>query len=150
MSEHGDDLSEAGLAALRRLSIDELRSAWRSRFRDAPPQLRSKDLFVRAFVHRLELRRAGVAPGLHRKRLLALAERFAVNADYAPASRPAIAPGTAFIRDWHGKRHVVFATPEGYRYGEKIYASLSAVAFAITGTKWSGPKFFKPTTPASL
>jgi hypothetical protein len=100
---------------------------------------------VRAFVHRLELRRAGLAPGVHKKRLLALAERFAADEDYNPASRPTIAPGTAFILDWHGKRYVVFATPEGFRYGEKIYASLSAVAFAITGTKWNGPKFFRPT-----
>jgi hypothetical protein len=40
MAEHGDDLSEGALSALRRLSIDALRSAWRYRFRDAPPQLR--------------------------------------------------------------------------------------------------------------
>jgi hypothetical protein len=142
-----DDLSDAALDALRRLSIDGLRKAWRARFQDAPPQVRSRDLFVRAYVHRLEARRAGGSPNTHRKRLLALAERFAADENYSPGARSSVAPGTVFVRDWHGVRHVVFATADGFKHGDKTYTSLSAVAFAITGTKWNGPRFFRSTAP---
>ena len=138
-----DELSDAALEALRRLSLDTLRRTWRFRFQDAPPRFRSREVFVRAFVHRLEVRRAGLTPGAHRKHLLALAERFAADENFTPVNKPAVAPGTAYVRDWGGVRHVVFATPDGFRLGDKAYTSLSAVAFAITGAKWSGPRFFR-------
>ena len=31
---------------------------------------------------------------------------------------------------------------DGFRWNERSFRSLSAVARAITGTKWNGPKFF--------
>lgn len=56
---------------------------------------------------------------------------------------PAPTPGTRLIRTWHGKTYEVTVL-EGVRakLGEETYRSLSAVATAITGTKWSGPLFF--------
>ena len=144
-AEANDELGDEALLALRRLSLDGLRRRWRVRFQDPPPHFRSRDLFVRALVHRLERRRAGLASDPYRKRLLALAQRFAADETFTPKSRPSVAPGSAFVRDWHGTRHVVFVTPEGYHHGDKTYRSLSAVAFAITGTKWNGPRFFRST-----
>lgn len=141
------ELSDAALEALRRLSLGGLRNHWRARFQDPPPHFRSRDLFVRALVHRLEMRRAGLACDPHKRRLLALAQRFAADETFTPRARPPLAPGSAYVRDWHGTRHVVFVTPDGYRHGDKTYRSLSAVAFAITGTKWNGPRFFRPNEP---
>ena len=54
----------------------------------------------------------------------------------------AIAPGTRFFREWGGKTHEVTVTDLGFVYGGKTFRSLSAIARFITGTPWSGPKFF--------
>ena len=56
--------------------------------------------------------------------------------------RLALLPGTRLIREWQGRRHVVDIVPEGYVFDGKTHRSLSAVAKKITGTQWSGPRFF--------
>ena len=49
---------------------------------------------------------------------------------------------TRLIREWHGRLHEVEVLEEGYLYRDERYRSLSAIAKAITGAKWSGPRFF--------
>jgi Protein of unknown function (DUF2924)/Protein of unknown function (DUF3489) len=51
-------------------------------------------------------------------------------------------PGTVLVRDYHGQRHTVSVAPDGFNWQGTTYASLSAIARAITGTAWSGPRFF--------
>jgi len=46
------------------------------------------------------------------------------------------------VREWNGVSHVVDRVEGGFSYRGKTYRSLSAVAKDITGTKWSGPRFF--------
>jgi hypothetical protein len=61
--------------------------------------------------------------------------------------------GTVLMREWNGQPHRVMVLDEGFAWNGKTYDSLSKVAFAITGTKWNGPRFFglrdKPSTEAS-
>jgi hypothetical protein len=51
-------------------------------------------------------------------------------------------PGTMLGREWNGQMHRVAVLTEGFAWNGKTYPSLTKVAFAITGTRWSGPKFF--------
>ena len=51
-------------------------------------------------------------------------------------------PGTVLLREYQGERHTVTVVPNGYLWRETTYASLSTIARAITGTAWSGPRFF--------
>jgi hypothetical protein len=51
-------------------------------------------------------------------------------------------PGSQLVREWQGEMHVVDVIEGGYRWQGERYASLSAVAREITGTRWSGPRFF--------
>ena len=51
-------------------------------------------------------------------------------------------PGTVLVRDYHGQRHTVTVAPDGFNWQGTTYPSLSAIARAITGTAWSGPRFF--------
>jgi Protein of unknown function (DUF2924) len=51
-------------------------------------------------------------------------------------------PGARLIRDWNGKRYVVDIVENGFVMDGKTYKSLTAIAFLITGTRWSGPRFF--------
>lgn len=51
-------------------------------------------------------------------------------------------PGARLIREWNGRRYVVEVTDGGFVMDGKSYRSLTAIAFRITGAKWSGPRFF--------
>jgi hypothetical protein len=51
--------------------------------------------------------------------------------------------GSILVREHGGQLHkVITIEPRGFRWNEKTYKSLSEVAYAITGTKWNGPRFF--------
>jgi hypothetical protein len=51
-------------------------------------------------------------------------------------------PGTVLAREWTGHMHRVVVLADGLAWNGKTYRSLTKVAFAITGTRWSGAKFF--------
>lgn len=65
-----------------------------------------------------------------------------VAASAAPTIKPPPATGTRLIREWNGRMHVVDITEDGILFDGKLYRSLTAVAKRITGTHWSGPRFF--------
>ncbi len=46
------------------------------------------------------------------------------------------------MREWNGVAHIVDIVEGGYRYRSKQYKSLTAIAYEITGARWSGPRFF--------
>ena len=51
-------------------------------------------------------------------------------------------PGSRLIREWNGATHIVDVVESGYLWNGVRYRSLSSIALAITGTQWSGPRFF--------
>jgi hypothetical protein len=57
-------------------------------------------------------------------------------------STTSLRPGTMLGREWNGKVQRVAVLVDGFAWEGKSYPSLSKVAFAITGTRWNGPKFF--------
>ena len=63
-------------------------------------------------------------------------------ARHGSSPRRQLKPGTVLVRDYHGQRHTVTVAPDGFNWQGTTYASLSAIARAITGTAWSGPRFF--------
>jgi DUF2924 family protein len=141
----GDPLATR-LTALEDLDLEGLRREWERLYGAAAPTRLSRDLLRRAIAHRVqEAALGGLAPAA-RRRLAALArERRA--GEGRPAAAPAAAlrlkPGTALVREWHGRTHTVLVLAEGgfEREGQR-YASPSEVARAITGVRWSGPRFF--------
>ena len=58
------------------------------------------------------------------------------------AATPALKPGTHLVREWNGRTYQVEVTEVGFRLDGKDYRSLSSIARKITGTAWSGPRFF--------
>ena len=57
-------------------------------------------------------------------------------------------PGTLLSRKWKGRTILVEVLAKGFRYENRHYSSLSAIAVAITGTRWNGLAFFGLTRPA--
>jgi hypothetical protein len=56
-------------------------------------------------------------------------------------------PGSLLSRKWKGRTILVEALVKGFRYEDRHYPSLSAIAVAITGTRWNGLAFFGLTRP---
>jgi hypothetical protein len=141
----GDPLATR-LTALDDLDLEALRREWERLHAAAPPVRLSRDLLRRAIAHRLqEAALGGLAPAA-RRRLAALAREGRAG-EGRPASAPAAAvrlkPGTALVREWRGRTHTVLVLAEGgFEHEGGRYASLSEVARAITGARWSGPRFF--------
>ena len=50
--------------------------------------------------------------------------------------------GTRLLREYQGTEHVVTVTRDSFEYQGRPYQSLSAIARAITGTRWNGWMFF--------
>jgi hypothetical protein len=146
----------AKLTELETLTKEALRSEWRRLFRAQPPSI-SRDLLMRAIGHRYqELEHGGLSKAAARKlRTVAGAvaeaaskEDVASASDDAsanrrsPSPRPALLPGARLIRVWHGATHSVTVTDAGFDYAGRSYRSLTEIAREITGTHWSGPRFF--------
>lgn len=122
----------AEVAALEGLDLEGLRTEWRRRL-GPPPALRSVELLRLQLAWRIQ---AAAFGGLDAKTRLML-------------RRPAIMragslcqPGDRLVREWEGVRHEVTATDEGFIHAGRTFDSLSAVARAITGVRWNGPRFF--------
>jgi hypothetical protein len=132
---------EAELIALPALPLDELKRRWRELYGASPPSRVGRALMIRAIAYRLHEQAFGGHRPVTRRRLAKAAEE--IGAGRAASARPAtIKPGTRLLRDWQGVTHEVIVLENGVQYRGETWASLSAVAREITGTRWSGPRFF--------
>ncbi|MDT2021199.1 DUF2924 domain-containing protein [Methylocella sp. CPCC 101449] len=130
----GDTLTDE-LARIQAMSVDELRAYWRQAESCEPPPAFSRDLLARAACYRLQEHRLGRLN--HRlKKLLKAHENGPTN----PART--LKAGSIIVREHLGEMHEVMIVPDGYCWRGKTYSSLSTIAKKITGTTWSGPRFF--------
>ena len=127
------------LQALPGMSREDLQSLWTKLFDKPPnPALRRENL-IPILAYRLQEKAYGGLKPSVAKRLRALAEG---EPRRGSAATPTIRPGTRIVREWQGKLHEVCALADGYEYNGQTWRSLSEIARAITGTRWSGPAFF--------
>ena len=133
----------ARVAALQALPIPALKQQWRDLFDTEPPPYNRRFLEHRIAYRIQELAYGGLKPETV-ERLKAIAEDLDGG---NPAKRRRIAKdrpiaGTRLIREWQGVEHCVTVRDEGFEYQGRPYQSLSALARAITGTRWNGWVFF--------
>ncbi len=128
---------ERELAALAELDRTALLERWCTSFgRGAPPRL-SRALMEKAIAYEVQVKAFG---GLSARTKRSL--RAAAKADGSSALSKLPSRGTRFVREWHGALHEIEVLEDGYLWRGARHRSLSAIAGAITGTKWSGPRFF--------
>ena len=127
---------EAEVARLRGLDLMALRARWRTVTGRAAPGRLARPLLVRILAHRIQADAFGDLSRESTRILERIADGMA-----APAPVRARA-GAVLVREWNGVNHHVMAVGEGFAWNGSTYRSLSEVARAITGTRWSGPRFF--------
>ena len=136
-----------GLENLTVLSLIELHGAWRRYYATEVPATMSRELLQRAIGYKMQEEAFG---GLNRRTLLRLKaltiDRQTARGRTANKSlhaTPTLKSGTKLIREWQGQVHEVMALEDGrFAYAGKSYRSLTLIAHKITGTHWSGPRFF--------
>lgn len=117
---------------------DQLRVRWEETFGSPPPPYLSVGFMENAMAYEAQCRAHGGLPAATRTAL----RRIAAGRPVAEASRGRVRPGAHLVREWNGRAYQVEALEDGYRMDGRNWASLSAIARHITGTTWSGPRFF--------
>lgn len=135
-------LLDEQLAALATMSPAQLRAEWRRVHQATPSPRLTTDLLVRGIAYRLQERIHGGLPTATVRELDRVAAQLAAGTDPARRSELRLRPGTRLVRSWQERTYTVLVTAEGYVMGDRQFTSLSQIAKAITGTEWSGPRFF--------
>ena len=139
------------IARLRGLDVGGLRARWHTVFRRrAPPHL-PRHLLFRILAYRLQVDHVGDLDPDTRRLLDRSGDPVEIGRLAADRNhrRTELRPGNLLVREWNGQMQRVMVLADGFAWNGKTYRSLSKVAFAITGTRWSGPRFFaldKPRT----
>ena len=133
----------ARLAALKGMTVTELKAEWENLMGTAPPN-NSRSFLEQRLAYRIqELTWGGLAKPVTRL-LDALADevegRKVRKSVIADPRNPVI--GTKLVREWDGVEHVITVLKDGFDWQGRRYKSLSAVARDITGTRWNGYRFF--------
>jgi hypothetical protein len=128
------------IEALQVAPIEVLREEWSRRYGKPVPVPRSKDLLLRFLAWRIQ----ADAFGGHSPEVLKILSEPVERKSKRKAQPESLSlrKGTLLKRDWAGKQHIVTVTTDGFVHEGQAYKSLSEVARKITGTRWSGPRFF--------
>ena len=141
---HDDPAVLARLAALNAATAPELKAQWRDLFDSEPPPFNRRYLESRLAYRIQELAYGGLRPETIRR-----LERLGEELDGGDrkkrslrADRDRPITGTRLLREWQGVEQIVTVTADGFEWQGRPYKSLSAIARAITGTRWNGWVFF--------
>ena len=122
-------------------SLDDLRAEWKELYRQDAPKI-SRDLLTLGIAYRRqELEFGGLGKATVRK-LRTVAKSLRETGQVGLAPGLSLKPGARLVREWNGRAHTVNVTEEGFEYGGRQFSSLTKIARTITGTRWSGPRFF--------
>src|SRR6266478_1119857 len=127
--------------------LSGLRARWLSVFQKPAPAHLTRHLLFAVIAYRLQADRFG---DLDHETRQVLDRTVAEEAGPVTSARLAnldqkrteLSPGTVLVREWNQRSQRVMVMADGFAWNGKTFDSLSKVAFAITGTKWNGPRFF--------
>jgi hypothetical protein len=135
------------IAYLRGLDLKDLRSRWQSVFQRPPPNHLPRHLLFAIVAYRIQADRFGdldhqTGQVLDRTDAKDTGANVAARLVSFDQKRTELTPGTVLVREWDRRSQRVMVMADGFAWNGQTYDSLSKVAFAITGTKWNGPRFF--------
>ena len=129
------------LAALQGMSENELQEKWRDLYGSEPPRVKKLFLMRRLAFRIQELFYGGVTKK-SKENIREIAGQYLAGRASLTNDDGKILPGTRFIRGWHNRNYETIVRENGFEYNGQLYRSLSAIALAITGTKWNGRKWW--------
>lgn len=127
------------IAGLAQLSLEELRTLWRELYEKEPPAFNRNFLEARLAYRIQEIAYGGISDETL-QRLKNLNQKKEADKFNKEAFKPPI--GTVLVREFQGVEHRVHVLHDGFDYQGVKYRSLTAVAYKITGSSWSGLRFF--------
>ena len=130
------------IAALGEMAYSDLRFAWQRLYRVHPPKKLSRDLLEFGVAWKLQERVLGGLSATTKRQLAELAKTMATKSDLAKARTVSLRPGARLVRAWGGETHEVLVVEDGFLWRGRTWRSLSVIAREMTGTHWSGPRFF--------
>jgi hypothetical protein len=138
---------EDEIAHLRDLDLKGLRARWQSVFQRPPPPQLPRHLLFAVLAFRIQADRSGdldheVRKVLDRTNANDLGLAMAGRLESLDRKRTDLTPGTVLVREWDRQSHRVIVLADGFAWNGQTYDSLTKIAFAITGTRWNGPRFF--------
>ena len=137
------DPVQEGLRSLSpRSGIGAIRDTWQRRFGEAAPRIQSSDLLLRLLAWRLQVETYGGLDEVTARQLYLMATALKNDTQTSVPEVSGLETGTILVREWRNTEHRVLAVEGGFEHQGKRYESLTAIARAITGTNWSGPRFF--------
>lgn len=141
-TQHSSSVA-AQLATLPSLPMPDLWALWDRHFPRRPAH-RNRHYIESRLAYRIQEQAYGALPTPIRRMLVeAGAKHSKIKSAAGRSAQTLLMPGTTLIREWDEREYRVTVTPDGlYALDGQVFKSLSAVARHITGTHWSGPKFF--------
>ena len=137
---------EDEITHLRGLDLGGLRSRWQSVFQRPAPVHLTRNLLFAVIAYRVQADRYGDLDHATRQVLNRSVTKETGRVTSARLAsfdqkRSKLTPGTVLVREWDRQSQRVMVMADGFAWNGQTYDSLSKVAFAITGTKWNGPRF---------
>jgi len=135
------------IAQLRGLDLRGLRARWKIAFRKPALSHLPKHLLFGILAYRLQadafgdLDQATVA-ALERTDGAKSRSLVASQLDANDRRQAKPEAGTVLMREWKNREHRIMVMADGFAWKGNTYKSLSALAYAMTGTRWNGPRFF--------
>jgi Protein of unknown function (DUF2924) len=138
---------EDEIVHLRGLDLKGLRARWQSVLQRPPPDYLPRHLLFAIIAYRIQADRFGDLDHETRQLLDRTGAKESGTAMSArlvtfDQKRTQLTPGTVLVREWDRRSQRVMVMSDGFAWNGQTYDSLSKVAFAITGTRWNGPRFF--------
>ena len=140
------------IAALATMTYSELHLAWRRHYRAVPPKKISRDILEIGVAWKIQENKLGGLGAAVKRQIAELARTMESKFDLVKPRTMSLKPGARLLRNWLGVTHEVLVVEDGFVWAGRTWRSLSAIAREITGTRWSGPRFFglKVTTDSNV
>ncbi len=138
---------EDEIAHLRNLDLKGLRARWLSVFQRSAPEHLARHMLLAIIAYRIQADRFGdldheTKQVLDRTNAKESGAAMSARLVSLVQKRTELTPGTVLVREWGQQSQRVMVMTDGFAWNGQTFDSLSKVAFAITGTKWNGPRFF--------
>ena len=130
------------LQALEQMDYAALSSEWRRLYRSPPPKRVSRALLMLGVAWKIQEQAYGGLGAATKRRLADLTKSMERDGDVTRNRVAHLKPGAKLVREWRGEAHTVVVVEDGFEWEGRQWRSLSAIAREITGSHWSGPRFF--------